>query len=86
MLDRSEITPYFPPRQQLFYPKGKEMEPERLEAARKGETFYEGKECIRGHGTTRYVMSGTCRECQREKSLKRYQRVKEQLQAARGEG
>ena len=62
------------------------MDPERIEAARNHETFYEGKECKRGHGTTRYVISGVCRECQREKSARRYELVKEQLRAAREGG
>jgi hypothetical protein len=59
------------------------MEPGRLDAAKRGETFYEGRECIRGHGRTRYVLSGTCRECQRLKSLARYERVKAEIVAAR---
>lgn len=62
------------------------MEPERLEAAKRGETFYEGKECKRGHGTTRYVISSMCRECQREKSARRYTYIKEQIKAAREGG
>lgn len=60
------------------------MEPERLAAAKARETFYEGKECPRGHGTTRYVISGKCRECTRERAKIHYYRIADQLRAARG--
>lgn len=59
------------------------MDPERIEAARRGETFYEGKECAKGHGTTRYVLSGQCRECQIQKSRQSYRKIKEKLFGAR---
>lgn len=62
------------------------MEQERIEAARRGETFFEGKECVKGHGTTRYVLSGQCRECQLEKARLSYRRIKERLFGARNEG
>lgn len=62
------------------------MEESRLKAAKNGETFYEGKECIRGHGTTRYVLSGMCRECQKQKSARRYAYIKEVVKTARGVG
>lgn len=62
------------------------MEKERLEAAQRGESFYEGKECPRGHGTTRYVVSGKCRECTKERAKIHYYKIADQIKAARGEG
>lgn len=62
------------------------MDPNRLDAARRNEPFYEGAECPRGHGTTRYTTSGKCRECAKERARLQYIRVSEQIKAAREEG
>lgn len=62
------------------------MEKERLEAARAGESLYEGKECPRGHGTTRYTVSGKCRECTKERAKIHYYKIADQLKAARDGG
>lgn len=35
-------------------------------------TFYEGKPCIHGHGTTRYSAGGSCVECSKACSKKRW--------------
>jgi hypothetical protein len=63
---------------------GGAVEPERMAAARAGKTFYEGKECPRGHGTTRYVISGKCRECMKERARINYYKIADQIKAARG--
>ena len=62
------------------------MEPERIAAAKNGQTTYIGRPCPKGHGSERYVISNMCKGCQAEKSRRRYHRIKAQLAAIRQEG
>lgn len=60
------------------------MDESRIKAAKRGERFFEGRECVHGHGTTRYVLSGCCKVCARDKAKASYQRMKARLVGAEG--
>jgi len=62
------------------------MDESRIKAAKRGNRFYQGRECAHGHGTTRYVMSGCCLICAKEKSRQSYMRTKDRLLGAKEEG
>lgn len=62
------------------------MDEARIKAAQRGSKFFEGKNCIHGHGTTRYVMSGCCKVCASEKAKASYRKIKAKLVSAKGGG
>ena len=62
------------------------MDESRIKAAKRGDRLYHGRECAHGHGTVRYVMSGCCAVCAKEKSRQSYLRTKKQLLGAKGGG
>lgn len=57
----------------------------RLRAAAAGYTrYYTGRPCAQGHDSERYVSSGACIECMRERDRQRYaeiQRLRRQADA-----
>lgn len=59
------------------------MRPERIAAAKAGETHYHGEPCVNGHGTLRYVISGRCVECDKANASKQYKRRTEVLKVLR---
>ena len=59
------------------------MDSIRFEAAKRGERHYEGTPCKRCGSTLRYVMTGSCVECTKAKSLAHRLKVQEQLRQAR---
>jgi hypothetical protein len=46
---------------------------ERETAAKAGQITYEGKPCVNGHGTERYVLSNGCVVCDRNNAKRKYQ-------------
>lgn len=59
------------------------MNEARIEAARLGQLHYEGRECVHGHGVLRYVISGACVACAKDKSKKSYVRIRDRLRSER---
>lgn len=59
------------------------MDESRIRAAKHGKKFFDGRECAHGHGPTRYVMSGACVVCAKNKSQQSYLRIKNRLLGAR---
>lgn len=55
------------------------MDQARIDAKARGEKVYDGKPCIQGHGTARYVSTGGCIECGRKSALAAYHKRKERL-------
>jgi len=62
------------------------MDPERIEAAKARELYYEGKPCPNGHGTTRYVANGLCVPCCRDRVREQARRKRAFIKALREEG
>jgi hypothetical protein len=59
------------------------MEEARLQAAYRGASRYQGKECRRCKSTERYVTSSTCCQCQHDRNLRDRQRIATLQHAAR---
>jgi hypothetical protein len=58
----------------------------RAEARQRGrKMYYTGKPCPQGHVDLRYTDSCLCLECNRERNLERYFRLKEQKEARENE-
>jgi len=49
---------------------------EREAAAQAGRVTYEGKPCVNGHGTERYVLSNVCVVCDRNNAKRKYEKRK----------
>jgi hypothetical protein len=58
----------------------------RMEAARAGQSKYEGGPCKNCSGTVRYTVSGNCVACQIEDSSARKRELQSILNAARAAG
>lgn len=57
----------------------------RLEAAKRGETIYEGKPCKHGHGVKRYTSNGVCIECTALRSTERTGKIRDALREAKAD-
>lgn len=62
------------------------MEPQRIEGAMAGEKFYDGAPCRHGHGTQRYVVSGMCVTCARNRTREQHRKARAYIKALREEG
>ena len=51
----------------------------RLQAAKRGEIKYRGRECHANHGGIRYTSNGICVECMKGKAKARVDKVRELL-------
>lgn len=49
---------------------------EREIAAKAGKVSYNGKPCVNGHGTERYVLSNGCVICDRNSAKRKYEKRK----------
>lgn len=61
------------------------MDSLRFEAAKRGEKHFDGTPCRRCGATLRYVMTGSCVECTKAKSLAHRLKVQEKLREIRGD-
>jgi hypothetical protein len=55
------------------------MDQARIDAKARGEKVYDGKPCVHGHGTGRYVSTGGCIECGRISALAAYHKRRDRL-------
>lgn len=51
----------------------------RLQAAKRGEIKYLGRECHAKHGGIRYTSNGVCVECMKEKAKTRIDAIRDEL-------